>query len=142
VQPLNSGEDIAIVERGTQILQLLHTHASSFTELVKDVGSAAEECEREVEQLKENEREREQETQHARTEPRFETNWSSCEKALQCKSLPVFLQKTSGTRVWLKALYTDSSACVFTSGSTLRDRRWQHMSESMLKSCWRRQQRN
>jgi hypothetical protein len=99
MQPLKNNQEIAAVERGRQVLQLLHAHALSFPEQVQAVGSAAEECEREVEQEKEIEQQMEQEAYHNRRYARSETDWSSWENALLCDTRQDFLQLAAGTQV-------------------------------------------
>jgi hypothetical protein len=86
MQPLKSNQDIAVVERGSEVLRQLHAHALRFPEQVQAVGSAAEECEREVEQEKEVEQQMERELRYNRTVPRCETDWKSWEKALLCET--------------------------------------------------------
>jgi hypothetical protein len=104
MQPLKNSEEIAVVERGRQVLQLLQAHASSFPEQVQAAGSAAEECEREVEQEKEVEQQMEQQTHHNRRLARSETDWNSWEKALLCDNRQGFLQFAAGTQVQFNAM--------------------------------------
>ena len=98
MQPLRNGEQAAVCTRGTQVLQLLNTHASEFPQKVQPAGSAEEECEREVEQEQEAEQDQEQEVEHEVAVARLETDWPSWQGALECKSMEKFVV-ASGSQV-------------------------------------------
>lgn len=106
MQPLKNNEEVAVVERGKQVLQLLLEHSSGFVEHVETAGSAAEECEREVEQEQEVEQEREHEVCHARAVARCESDWRNWQEALQCNTFEHFVQ-ASGTPVRVHVLCTN-----------------------------------
>jgi predicted helicase len=105
MQPLKNKEEVAVIERGKQVLQLLRAHASSFSEQVQALSSAAEECEREVEQEQEVEQEMEQEVYRARTVERRETNWDSWEEALQGNTLQNVVGMAARTKVRFHELH-------------------------------------
>jgi hypothetical protein len=92
MQPLKNSKEIAVVEKGRQVLQLLHAHALKFPQQAQALDSAAGECEREVHLVMEVEQEMEQEVHHARMVARCETNWVDWEKALQSRSLDSFMK--------------------------------------------------
>lgn len=76
-------------------MQLLRSHASSFSNLLPGAKSAAEECEREVEQEQEMEKLIEKEVQLIACVPRKETDWNTWQEALQSGTLQEFVHRAS-----------------------------------------------
>lgn len=81
--------------RGREVLQLLHSHTTRFSDLFPGANSAAEECERQVEQEQQVEKQMETEVQLIASVPQKESDWNTWETALQSKTLQEFLHCAS-----------------------------------------------
>lgn len=85
MQPLQNKQKVTYSCEGQQILKLLRLHASKFSQRLVGASTAAEECERELEQdqATEAEQQMDQHIQHKSSVGRLESNWNSWEIALQ-----------------------------------------------------------
>lgn len=98
MQPISSTHT-ACSSAESQILQLLHAHASKFSQQLARATSAAEECEREVEQEQELEQEMQQEVERVRSVARLESDWHSWEAALCSLTQHEFVKIAAKTEV-------------------------------------------